>query len=278
MNFETRSTTRSKPHLAYSIEGDRGPWVVLVMGLGMKGAAWRPQIEVLRETCRVVFFDNRGLGNSAPLDAETSRFDMKTLGTDVVRLMDELGIDRAHLGGVSLGGMISQHAALDHSDRFLSLTLIATHCGGPLTWLPPAPGIRHFLRAQRSRGQARLDAIEALLYPSRFREETNRAELDERMRVSFGGPPPKRVQRLQLRAVLGHDTAGRLPSLRLPTQVIAPDLDLLVRPSACRRLADLIPDARLHRIPDAGHGLIFQSADAINRWMLDHFAACEAVA
>jgi pimeloyl-ACP methyl ester carboxylesterase len=83
--------------------------------------------------------------------------------------------------------------------------------------------------------------------------------------------------RLQLRAVLRHDTAGRLPDLRLPTLVIAPDLDILVRPSACRRLAELIPGARIERIPDAGHGLVYQSADRINDWLLDHFASAEAI-
>ncbi len=278
MKFDTREQTKSRPHLAYAIEGDEGPWVVLVMGLGMRGAAWRPQIEALRKTCRVVFFDNRGLGNSEPLDDRSRRFDMKTLGADVLRLMDELGIERAHLAGVSLGGMISQEAALAAPGRFLTLTLIATHAGGPLTWFPPASGVHQFLRAQASRGQRRLDAIESLLYPREFSDTTDRAELDERMRDSFGGRPPREVQRLQMRAVLGHDTSSRLRSLAVPTQIISPDRDILVRPSACRRLADLIPGARLHRIPDAGHGLIFQSAQRINTWMLEHFARCEAAA
>lgn len=278
MKLDTRERTKSRPHLAYSVEGDSGPWVVLVMGLGMRGVAWRPQIERLREECRVVFFDNRGLGNSEPLDADSRRFDMKTLGGDVLRLMDELDIDRAHLAGVSLGGMISQEAALAAPHRFHSLTLIATHPGGALTWFPPAQGVQAFLFAQASRGQRRLDAIETLLYPREFSNTTDRSELDRRMKDSFGSRPPREVLRLQMRAVLGHDASSRLPDLRLPTQVISPDLDILVRPSACRRLADLIPGARLHRIPDAGHGLIFQSAAAINRWMLEHFARCEAAA
>lgn len=273
--MDTSALTPSRPRLRYAVYGEGTP-VVMVMGLGMRGKAWRPQVEKLREHHKVVFFDNRGIPNSDRLAPDEERFTMRTLGDDVARLMDDIDVDRAHLVGVSLGGMIAQEAALHHRDRFMSLSLIATHAGGPATWVPPLRGIRKFLRAQTRDDDRRIRAVEELLYPKKFRLETDRKMLDERMRVSFEQRPPKRVVRLQLRAVVRHDTAERLQKLDLPSLVISPDLDILIRPSACRRLADLIPGARLERLADAGHGLVYQSADHINGLLLEHFRSAEA--
>lgn len=273
--FDTREQTRSHPRLAYGSAGSGTP-VLLVMGLGMRGAAWAPQIGPLAHRHRVVFFDNRGLGHSAPLDSTSQRFSMATLGRDVLRLMDDLELDDAHLVGVSLGGMVAQHAALEAPGRFRSLSLLATHAGGPLAWVPTGSGIRQFVRSQAQVGRRRLDALEALLYPPEYRARADRAALDARMEAAFGRPPPRDVQRRQLLAVMGHDTRARLRSLSLPTLVVSPDRDLLVRPDACRSLAELLPNATLRRLPDDGHGLIYSAADRINAWLLEHFARAEA--
>ena len=101
--------------LYYETAGDHGPPVVLVMGLRARGVAWTPIVERLRRSHRLVFFDHRGVGESAALTGPTS---MTEMAGDAVALMDHLGWSTAHLAGVSMGGMGALHAVLDHRPRF----------------------------------------------------------------------------------------------------------------------------------------------------------------
>ena len=79
-------------------------------------------------------------------------------------------------------------------------------------------------------------------------------------------------------AVLGHDTLNRLPSLRMPTMLVRAGRDILIDPSRVDAIAAAIPDARVVRFDDAGHGLTYECAAALNDALLDHFAAADASA
>src|ERR1044071_6561394 len=107
----------------YYIEAGRGEPLVLVMGLGAGHLAWGFQVPAFAERYRVIAFDNRGAGQT---DAPDHPYTTRMMADDTVGLMDALGVERAHVLGVSMGGMIAQEIALDHPDRVRSLQLHAT--------------------------------------------------------------------------------------------------------------------------------------------------------
>lgn len=271
----TMRRTATRPRIAYDVHGDSGSNVLLIMGLGMRGDVWAPQVAALQQRHRVATFDHRGVGGSelspAPL------WTMKDMARDAARVMDDLGWERAHLVGVSMGGMVAQELALLHPTRFMSLTLIATQAGGPTGWVPPPDGAVNFARTFAG-GGGRLAALQALLYPPEFVATLDPGKMREQLQVRFGTPAPRSTMLGQISAVMRHDTRSRLPRLRVPTLVVRPGKDRLVDKTRNDDLARLIPGATLVRLDDAGHGVTFQCADALNAMLLSHFAAAEGLA
>ena len=259
--------------LHYETHGLAGTPVLLIMGYTMPGRAWRFQVPALAARHRVCTFDNRGAGATT---APPPPYAMARLAADAALLLDHLGWADAHVVGVSMGGMVAQHLALDHRPRVRSLTLVATSAGGFWSRLPRPAGALHFLRGTFGPRSGRLDATARLLFPPSFRASADPAWLREVLRHDFGTPPTPAGRKGQLRAVFGHDTRRRLGALAgLPTLVIQPERDILVRPRESLKLHALIPGSRLLPIPDAGHGLLRQAAEPINAALLDHFAAAD---
>lgn len=265
--------TQNSPALAFQTAGDVGPRVLLIMGFGMRGIVWTPQIEELREDHRLAWFDNRGIGES---DLTTGSFRMADLAKDARSIADAAGWSDFHVVGVSLGGMIAQELALLEPRRLLSLTLIATHPGGPLGLAPTGKGLPLWLRAAFGPEKDRVEQLTHLLYTDSFLRTVDRAQLDARMKLQTGKKPPRDTALRQLLAVARHDTRKRLPSIQVPTLVIKPESDILVRPFHSDVLARGIPKARLLSLPDVGHGITFQRAADVNRAIREHVAMHDA--
>ncbi|MCB9688583.1 MAG: alpha/beta fold hydrolase [Alphaproteobacteria bacterium] len=247
--------------------GGEGSPVLLVMGLGMAGAMWAPILPALRASHRVATFDHRGLGSR--VDEPPART-MGELADDVLATLDALGWERAHLVGVSMGGMASQEVVVRRPDRIASLALIATTaCGRKV--LPPTRSALLAVLGSRERE----DRLAQLLYPPAYRRE-HRAEIDRRVASMVATMAPRATTRAHFRAVLGHDARQRLKTVRAPTLVMKPGLDAMIRPTASDDLARRVPHARLAVLPDAGHGLIHQSADRVASLLLEHLARSEA--
>lgn len=258
--------TSALHNIAYHTAGQPdAPRVLLIMGYGMRGDAWRRQIPALSAHFNVTWFDHAGLGNSGPLGVQ--RLTMDHLVRDTVAVMDALEWDNGHVIGISMGGMIAQNLALHIPKKLRSLTLIATHAGGMPRGIPPLQGIQAFARANFS--SDRIGALAELLFPEDFLR-TNRALAIEMLREDFQGPPPTRTRLAQLHAIQTHRTAHRLSELTMPTLVVQPGKDILIHPANSEELARLIPRAVLERIPDAGHGIVRQSADELNAILLEH--------
>lgn len=242
--------------------------VLLVMGLGMPGQAWRAQLQGLSPHHPVATYDHRGIGRSSPVRGLSS---MQGMAKDAVRLLDHLGWERVHLVGVSMGGMVSQELALRFRDRVRSLTLIATHSGGRLSALPSAQGLALFARLTLTR-RSRAETLARLLFPPEYLDQLGSQGQGELLSSDLGAST-RRARLAQLAAVIRHDTQRRLGALAgLPTLIVRPGRDLLIPPQASDRLAALIPGARLVRYDDAGHGLIRQCAERLNADLLAHFA------
>jgi pimeloyl-ACP methyl ester carboxylesterase len=279
--------TADAPRLWYDVEGEDGPPVLFMMGLGMRGRVWQHQLNGLRASHRCCIYDNRGVGESElmPARERSARLGMlspglKTLGMkalahDGLRVLDSVGWPSAHVVGVSLGGMVAQELALAAPERVRSLTLIATTPGGATGWIPPLRGVPLFVRANLYRDKRRVEALSRLLYPEHFLAAADLDAMTTRMREQFGRPAPRRSVLAQLSAVLRHTTLRRLHRIEAPTLVIRPGLDVLVRPIHSERIARAIPHAELLDLPDAGHGLIFQHAERVNAALQRHIAKAD---
>src|SRR3954470_10154279 len=123
-----------------------GEPVLMIMGLGLSGGAWWRTVPVLSRSLRVITFDNRGVGRSR---ARFHSYTTEAMADDAVSVLDAAGVERAHLYGFSLGGMVAQQVALRHADRVRSLVLGATHPGGPRA-ARPGPDVIAFFRRRAS--------------------------------------------------------------------------------------------------------------------------------
>lgn len=265
-------TTTTRPTLHFERHGESGPPVLLVMGFGMQGSVWKPQIDGLAMNHRVVTYDHRGIGES---ESPAGRWTMADLAQDAVRVADAAGFDTFHLVGVSMGGMISQHVALGWPHRLRSLSLVATHAGGLRSMWPTVRGLSFFLRANLAPPEQRVEALTGLLYPAEFVARTDKTKLSRRMAESVGRRARKETLKKQFRAILGHRTRADLGRISTPTLVVQPRQDILIRPRESERLHRLIPGALLSRYDDSGHGLTFQDAERLNGELSAHFARAE---
>lgn len=261
------------PKIIWSQHGDAGPPVLLIMGLTMPGRVWRPQLKTLPNQHQVITYDHRGLGDSAGTD---DWFSIADMARDALRVLDEAEWPTAHVVGVSMGGMIAQELAIAASDRLRSLTLIATHGGGPITWLPRYQGLRGLLAAASGDRERRTKGLERMLYPPDWVATQDRADFLSSLEDRLAYRAPRATALRQIRAVSRHRTIERLKSVGTRTLVVQPGKDALIDPRNSETLAKVLPNSELVRFPDAGHGIIHQEADALNARLLAHFAACES--
>jgi pimeloyl-ACP methyl ester carboxylesterase len=247
------------------VEAGAGEPLVLIMGLGGDHLAWGFQIPAFARSHRVIVFDNRGAGET---DQPDRPYTIKLMAEDTVGLLDALGIDRVHLAGASMGGMIAQEVALNHSHRVRSLQL---HCtlARPDAYLRALTQTWRNVRSELSR-EASLRAIAVWL----FAPETwnARPELVEMViQTGLATPHPQTLTGFlrQTEAVLGHDTLERLREIRCPTLVSVADEDIMVPPRFAREIAARVAGAEFRTIPGAGHLYFMEVPELFNAMCLD---------
>lgn len=223
--------------------------VLLIHGLGLSGGAWWRTVPALADRLRVITFDHRGIGRSRSL---TQVYTAEAMADDAVSVLDAAGVDRVHIYGISLGGMVAQQLALRHPDRVRSLVLGATHAGGPRACRPDDEVLEFLGR------RAQLSAIEAagasvpFNYGPRCREEhPERIEEDitERLRNPFN----EQAYRAQLYAAIVHNCYGRLGRIHVPTLVVHGRHDRMIPVGNADLMAERIPHAQLRILEESGH-------------------------
>lgn len=245
----------------------KGPkTIVLIMGLGGWSGDWGSYFpDLLAREFRVVLFDNRGTGTSSRAPGPYS---LEQFARDSVAVIDEVAGGRAHVLGVSMGGMIAQLIALEHPRHVDKLVLLATHCGGARAVLPlphiipalfPTPGTPADQIVRK-----RLAAIAAPGWAEKHPEL-----LEERVRSGMRAPTPVRTYRAQLEAVMRSDRYARLDDIEAPTLVVHGDADPLVPYVNGELLAARIPGARLHTLHGVGHLPMWEAPDETARVVVD---------
>ncbi len=247
----------------YELHGGGAQTLVMIRGLGSNLLSWYEQIPELSRHFRCVVFDNRGAGRTDKPDAPYS---IRQMAADAAGLMEALGIARAALLGISMGGMIAQEFALNYPERLSSLILGCTHFGGPGV-KQAAPEIVAAIVA----GTGATPEQQKLQLKAVFCDETleRRPEVvEEHNRVRMRYPSPPFAFARQVQAVGAHDTAARLGRIAVPTMVITGRDDRLVPPENSRMIAERIPGAILKEMP-GGHLFMAEYPDEFNRAVID---------
>ena len=280
-------TTANGIEIHYEEHGKpEDPAMLLIMGFGAQLTLWPEELvdELVGHGFRVIRYDNRDIGLSQKFDGVkapglvkmtlmskiglTPRvpYTLADMAADGIGLLDALGIERAHIVGASMGGMIAQHVAAKYPDRCLSFTQVFSTTGNPK--LPPAK--KEALQALVTRPKS--DAEEELVshgimlaktigspgYPSpedRLRERTLVS-----VRRSFYPEGPTR----HLSAIVADgDRSSMLGDITVPTLVLHGEDDPLVPCEGGRHTAECIPNARLKTIPGWGHDLPMELVDEL---------------
>jgi 3-oxoadipate enol-lactonase len=243
--------------------------LLLIMGLSYPSYMWHRTRPLLAKSYRTIAFDNRGVGQS---DAPAGVYPIALMASDAAAVLDAAGVERAHVFGTSMGGMIAQEFALQYPKRVRSLILGCTSPGGPHA-APTGPAALQTLTRRGISPEEAKEAIIAFIY----HPNTSRERIDEDMAIRMKWYPTPQGYAGQLNGILGWEAYSRLARITAPTLVIHGETDGLIPVPNARLLAEKIPGAKLALIPDAGH--IFetdQTAEA-HRVILEFLSAQQSL-
>jgi pimeloyl-ACP methyl ester carboxylesterase len=231
------------------------PTLLMVNGLGSQSINYDDEWceRFASQGFRVIRFDNRDTGLSSKLDGVD--YTLRDMAGDAVAVLDANAVDRAHVMGVSMGGMIVQRLAIDHPDRVLSLTSVMSRTGGP-GYGESSPEAFAVLTAKpaKSRDEYVENHIAAHGVYGSKPEWIDEEYLRDRARRAYDRCfCPKGIAR-QAKAIRADgDRGAELQRLAVPTLVMHGDRDTLIDKSGGRRTAELIPGARYVEIAGMGH-------------------------
>ena len=255
-------------NINYKAEGQGDP-LVMIMGFAGGRSGWIFQTRAFKKYYQVITFNNRGIGKT---DKPSEPYTIKMMADDTIGLMDYLAIDRAHILGVSMGGMIAQELAINHPDRVNRLVLGCTLANGEtardeITSLSP-----ELVKAMESIGMSGAGTRKALSTITLYSFGSNKwfwrmiLPLLLRIRIIFGGNMGLVGQ---YEALQSHDTLDRLHMIEAPTLVITGTADRVIPPGCSEVIASQIPNAKLVKVEDGSHAFFFEMRGRFNQEVLD---------
>ena len=252
----------------YNEMGEGDP-LLLIMGFGMPGDAWLGSLPFL-QGFRAIFFDNRGTGQS---DKPQGPYTIGQMAEDAAGLLNHLNIERAHVYGVSMGGMIAQELTLRHPSKVRSLVLGCTMCGGEHATMAEPQVIEVLIETIRGMGTMDPGMWVDRQLPLLFTPEWIAANPGIRellmMGVQMMPPTPPDTAERAMQGLFGWSTYDRLASITAPTLIVHGDRDVLIPVANAHVLAKRIPGAKLHIVPGAGHGYPAQDPVGVHQLVTD---------
>lgn len=255
----------SNGEIEYQDQG-RGHPLIFVSGLGGVGRYWEPQLSAFSTRYRVVTYDQRGTGGS---DRKQRTFSVDGMTSDLVGLMDALGIEKAHIVGLSTGGAIGQTLAVEHPQRLARLVAVST-------WTHCDPWFRRLFEARRAMYRQAGSELHAMfhplwLYPPDY-VNTHDAEIDEERRKAVAGAPPVEVSIGRIDAIMAFDRRKDLARITAPTLIVAADNDYITPPYHAEALGRAISGSKLAIMKGGGHSVSKTRPEEFNRLVLDFLA------
>jgi 3-oxoadipate enol-lactonase len=252
--------------LYYEVQGEGTP-LLLVAGLSGGTWSWYGQAPYFRERYRTIAFDNRGAGRSS---MPHGPYQMIQFAEDARCLLDHLGVERAFVLGLSMGGMIAQELALLAPHRIPALFLGCTHGGGP-SQIPTAPSVIEMLLNNAGLSQKEIIKKNLPIFLSEACRKEQPEVVAAYCAAQLAAPEqPEYAFHAQLAAISTFDASERLGKIKIPTMIVAGSEDVLIPPENARVLARRLPHAEIVVIPGTGHALHAECRDMLNA-MADNF-------
>ncbi|MDD5560155.1 alpha/beta hydrolase [Candidatus Methylomirabilis sp.] len=248
--------------LFYQEDGHCEP-IVWIHGLGIDHRVWALQIPLFSRHFRCLTFDNRDAGQS---DRSPGSYTIKTMADDVIRLMDTLAIDHAHIVGLSMGGAIAQELTITHPARVKRLVLVSTYTSSDRR----GADVLHSFALMRARFSRQEYARATSPWVFTYQNYRTPGLVDLAIARFLEDPyfTPADVYARQVEAALSHNAEDRLSRIAAPTLIVVGDDDILTPMRFARILHVRIPDARLAVIQGGGHALVLTHAEEFNRVVL----------
>jgi 3-oxoadipate enol-lactonase len=235
--------------------------IVFLHGVGSDKTVWHPQLDHFSRERRVIAFDYPGYGNSDPAPEGTTRDDYASA---IISAMHELGVDRAHICGLSLGGVVAiaiHHAAPERCASLILADTFAVHPDGRAIYERSLAGSQDL----RAMAEARADVLIAQPADPAVRHEV----VETMSRIDPA------AYRVGAEAVWLADQRARAASINVPTLVLVGEGDLVTPPQLSNELVDLIPGARMQVISGAGHLGNVERPDEFNRVLGEFIQSAE---
>lgn len=251
--------------LYYEVHGSGQP-LLLIEGIGYASWMWFKQVPMLSRQFQVILFDNRGVGQS---DMPAGAYTTAMMADDAAGLLEALGIEQAHVMGISMGGMIAQELVLRHPQKVDGLILGCTTPGGPVA---PPPTAEYMAYLTESAKMATLEekyraGFELGAAAGYYQE--NPQDLEAMLGPRLANPQPAAAFFSQAAAVQSHNTWDRLGEIQAPTLIAHGDADRVVPVQNADLLAERITDSQKVIFPGAGHAFWVERAVAFNRTVMD---------
>jgi pimeloyl-ACP methyl ester carboxylesterase len=255
-------------HFSYlETGGGHDRTLVLVHAFPVHASMWQPQLDAPPGGWRVLAPDLAGLGASTDREGETVALD--DYAEDLVTLLDRLGVARAVVGGVSLGGYVALAFARLYPERLAGLVLADTKA--PADTPEARAGRDRMLALLRDRGT---EGVADEMLPRLLGDTTRREHptMVDQVRAMIVTNEPEGVRRAILRLRDRPDATPGLAAVRVPVLVAVGDEDVVTPPAEAERLATAIPGAQLARIALAGHLSSLEQPSSFGRVLADFLA------
>lgn len=251
--------------LSIATAGD-GPPLLLLRPLGGSLVSWGPFADALARRVRVVMFDPRGAGCSSAAPIPTST---RAMAADAVAVLDALGIARAAVYGISLGGMVASWLALDFPERVAKLVLASTPSRGRAVHLGGWRNAVGLAACMFRRARAAEACLATRVLSSRY-VAAHPVEVERIRALAAVRPASHRGLLTLLGAALTHDVDGKLSAVRADTLVVAGGADGLLPVSEQRRFAGRLANARCVVLSETGHDVSAEAPDVVAALVADH--------
>ncbi len=229
----------------YWDEQGSGDPVLLIMGLGYPSYLWHRTRPALKERYRTIALDNRGTGQS---DAPAGPYSIAMMASDAAAALDAAGVERAHVFGLSMGGMIAQEFALQYPARVRSLILGCTAPGGPNA-VRAEKRVTEILMGIGLGPEEHARAMRPYVYDS----STPLERIEEDLAIRRQWFPKPEAYKAQLQAIFEWEAYSRLQKIAAPTLVIHGETDQLVPVGNSEVIAGRINGSQLMKLPHASH-------------------------
>jgi pimeloyl-ACP methyl ester carboxylesterase len=259
--------------IAYEVKGE-GDWLLLINGIGAGKVAWDFLIEEFSRNFRCLIFDNRGVGDS---HVPEGPYSTRQMADDAAALMTKLGVARAHVMGISMGGAIAQEFAINHPQLVDRLAIVCSWAACDRYLERCFVIMKEMALAEGMRGIGWSKPVQRFLSLIGFARNTfldnvamiDAAEAAGAAAVDAGSEQSYLGFVAQADACLSHDTRKRLGAIKAPTFVLAGDADAFTPLTLSEELAERIGGASFEIMEGCGHVMFLERTAEFNRRIID---------